>query len=277
MKNLIKNTFYLISKIAVKRAIQQDQVLNEVWNLSLKVLPDLGNHYAIVKLSDEAELRVRMLTCAQVAFLKRVVVKLSASNRKKTYLDVGDSDGSVRLLFENKYPELSLKSMGINLQKKAVDNIKKQGLDAECIDAMDLYKQGRVYDIVSVFETLEHLSNPIGFLQSIRPVVKERLIISVPLIVNSRISLAYLNRKWPKLQMPTIANNHIFELSPKDLTKIFWHTGWEVEDQWEVRTFPKHGPLGWLMKYAWRKISFEGWYFVSLLKNDKFASQYMIE
>ncbi|MBU0543744.1 MAG: class I SAM-dependent methyltransferase, partial [Proteobacteria bacterium] len=208
-------------------------------------------------------------------FLKKIVVKLS--NQKKTYLDVGDTDGSVRLLFEKKYPELSLESLGINLQKQAVDNILKRGLKAECIDAMDLYKRGRAYNIVSVFETLEHLPNPIGFLENIHPIVKERLIISVPLIVNSRVGLRYLSQKWPKLQVPTIANNHIFELSPKDLTKIFWHTGWEVEDQWEVQTFPKHGPLRWLMQFAWRRISFEGWYFVSLLKNDKFASQYKIE
>lgn len=277
IKNIIRSSFEMISKRAVLKAISQNQATKELWNFSLDILSDLSNHYATVRLSEEAEMRVRMLICCQVIFLKKIIDNMPNNKSTITYLDIGDSDGSVRLLLERLYDKLSLDSIGINLQQQAVDNIKQRGLNAECIDAMDLCNQKRSYDIVSVFETLEHLPNPIGFLENIHPIVNNRLIISVPLIVRSRVSLGYLNQNWPQSLVPTIANNHIFELNPQDLTKIFWHTGWEVEHKWKVRTFPEHGPLNWVMKLAWRRMSFEGWYFVSLMKNDKFSSKYRIE
>ena len=180
IKSILRRVFVFLSKISVRSAVKNNDELNTIWNLSCKVLPDLGDHYAIVRLDEEAEMRVRMLTCAQVVFLKRVVTGLLLQKKEMTYLDVGDTDGAVRLLFKEMYPEFPLIGLGINLQKKAVENITSKGLSAECIDAMDLHKQGRTYDIVSVFETLEHLPNPIGFLESIYSVVNERLIISVP-------------------------------------------------------------------------------------------------
>ena len=131
--------------------------------------------------------------------------------------------------------------------------------------------------MVSVFETLEHLPNPIGFLKNMQDVVDKRLVISVPLIVNSRVGLRYLTDKWSPEEVPTIANNHIFELSPKDWTKLFWHTGWRVDHAWKVTQFPKRGLLKMMMQYAWQKISFEGFYFVSLVKDSKYSSQYAIE
>lgn len=277
IKNAAAAAFYRWSGLAVRKAIAQDAVLRDVWELSQAILPDLGSHYATAALPEEAKLRVRMLISAQVQFLKAVVDDLPVEDGARTYLDVGDTDGSVRLLFEARYPTMDLETLGINLQRQAVENIRAQGLAAECVDAMDLARLGRTYDIVSVFETLEHLPNPIGFLQAIRPTVRQRLILSVPLVPTSRVSLRYLSAKWPAAQTPTIANNHIFELCPQDLEKICRHAGWEIQRRWRVRTFPVRGPLRWVLQPAWRAISFEGWYFISLVKDDRFSSRYVIE
>lgn len=274
---MLLKIFKFLSVIAVKKAIRENSALNEVWKESFNTFPSFHDHFGTIILDDEAELRIRMLISAQVVFLKKVIDELPEADRKLNFLDVGDSDGSLRLLFEKKYPKLLSENLGINLQQSVVDEMNRNGLKAECIDAMDLHKQNRKYDLVSVFETMEHLPNPIGFLENISMVVKDRLIISVPLIANSRLNLGYLDPKWPKSKTPTIATTHIFELDPEDLKKIFWHTGWEIDFDWRVRPFPKYGPLNWILKFIWRRISFEGWYFVSLKRNEKFSSQYKIE
>jgi len=273
-----KRMFNQVSAIAVTRAIKEDSDMTAMWNLSLKILPKLEDHYATVKLSGENLLRVRMLICAQAIFVKRIINQFENLGAKiESYVDIGDSDGSTRMLLEKSINNQGVKSLGINIQKKAVELIRKNSLEAECMDAMDLNAQTRKFDLVFVFETLEHLPNPIGFLENMQDVVNKRLIISVPLIVNSRVGLRYLTGKWTYGEIPTIANNHIYELSPKDWTKLFWHTGWRVDHEWKVRQFPKRGLLKMLMQYAWRKISFEGFYFVSLVKDSKYSSQYTIE
>lgn len=270
-----KRMFYRISTIAVMRAIKEDSDMLAMWDLSHHVLPNLEDHYATVKLSGENLLRVRMLICAQAIFIERIITQFTDAGKKiENYVDIGDSDGSTRMLIEKSMNNQAISTLGINIQAKAVELIKSKGLDAVCMDAMDLDKQ---FDLVSVFETLEHLPNPIGFLENMQKVVDKRLIISVPLIVKSRVGLRYLTNKWTLGEIPTIANNHIFELSPEDWTKLFWHTGWRVEYEWEVRQFPKNGLLKILMQYVWRKISFEGFYFVSLIKDNQFSSQYVIE
>jgi hypothetical protein len=273
-----RRIFNRISSYGVKKAIKENSEMFAMWNLSLEGLPNLENHYATVKLSGEDLLRVRMLICAQAIFLNRTINQFEKlGNRIESHVDIGDSDGSTRILLEKSLNGKKINSLGINIQAEAVELIKSKGLEAECMDAMDLNKQNRKFDLVSVFETLEHLPNPIGFLENMQDIVDKRLLISVPLIKNSRVGLRYLTNKWDSKEIPTIANNHIFELSPKDWIKLFWHTGWRVDQEWKVSQFPKKGLLKIILKYAWRKISFEGFYFVSLVKDTRYSSRYVIE
>ena len=219
-----------------------------------------------------------MLICAEVYFLTTVINDLREKGEKvENYIDIGDSDGSVRYLLKHSMSDLNMDTLGINLQAGAVEKIRQRGLAAECVDAMHIHEAGRKYDIVSIFETLEHLSNPIGFLTSIKNIVKNKLVISVPLINKSRVNLSYLSERWPKDKVPTIENTHIFELSPKDWRKIFLHSGWRIESQKMIKQFPSRGLLKLMMQYVWRKISFEGFWFVSLEKDDTFSSRYCIE
>ncbi len=174
-----------------------------------------------------------------------------------------------------------LKSVGINLQQSAVDKMRAKGLEGICADALSLGHQGVNYDIVSVFETLEHLPNPIEFLQGIRTVTNERLVVSVPFIRQSRVGLTYISDKWPKQwpkdKIPTIENTHIFELSPLDWKKIFLHTGWGIDNQWKLMMFPSGKLSRLILQPFWRFVSFEGFWFVSLYKNSKYSSKYVIE
>jgi 2-polyprenyl-3-methyl-5-hydroxy-6-metoxy-1,4-benzoquinol methylase len=193
------------------------------------------------------------------------------------YADIGDSDGSVRLLLKKYFNSQQLSTVGINLQTQAVEKMKKSGLNAICEDALNLKAKGIQYDIASVFETLEHLPAPINFLMDIRDVVRHKLVISVPFIRRSRVSLSYLTDRWDHSRRPTIENVHIFELSPADWSKIFLHTGWQIDREKKLMMFPSNKPSRVILQPYWFYTSFEGFWFVTLSKCDKFSSRYTVE
>lgn len=276
-KQIARKVFFGLSKKAVLAAKNEDPALARLWDLSLKIIPGLEDHFIGVKLTEEAVLRARHLICAETYFVKSLVEKKYEKHIPWSYLDIGDSDGSVRLLLMESLKGYNYKSSGINLQQKAVERMREKGLNAEHIDAMELGKAGRIYNIVSVFETLEHLPDPVGFLMNIHQAVGERLIISVPFVHKSRVSLRYLDNDWPLDKVPTIENIHVFELSPDGWERIFKHSGWAIERQWKLLQFPSKGILKNIMGYAWRKISFEGYWFVSLRKDDTFKRKFKVE
>lgn len=278
VKKLAGKLFRILSKKAVIKAAREDPDFFEIWELSFKVFPELKDHFVGAELEEEAALRVRALICAETLFLTIVIDGLRKQGVPVgSYVDIGDSDGSVRILLQKSMDNFNLETLGINLQNAAVLRMKQKGLTAQCMDAMQLSNAGKRFDVVSVFETLEHLPNPIGFLESLQNIVKQRLVISVPLLVKSRVKLAYLESNWPNDKVPTIENIHIFELSPQDWEKIFLHTGWKIEMQKEFRHFPSRGLLNLVMTQSWRTLSFEGFWLVSLKKDDTFRRRYKIE
>lgn len=274
---LLKSIFNYFSVVAVLKAVKQEPRLRQMWDLSKKVLPDLTNHYATLQIDAETQVRLRLLLCAQAVFIREVIDSLRKKGAAVNgWVDVGDSDGAARLLFSKSAPQPpDFKTLGVNLEPEAVALIRSKGLEAQCLNAMDLHKTGVTFDLVSIFETLEHMPNPLGFLESVQPVVGRRLIVSVPLTVLSHVALGYLSPKWGVPNQPTYSNNHFFELCPSDWKKLFNHAGWAIEDEWRVCQFPRSGPLNWLMTYAWRKISFEGYWFVSLKKDATFTNRFI--
>lgn len=278
-KSVKHKIFYAFSKKAVLDAVKENKEFLNTWNLSRNIIPDsvLQEHFISSVSADEELLRIRLLICGEAYFTGEIIRTVFGRGKTCSYLDIGDSDGSARLLLKETLDGFSVETMGINLQPGAVEKIRQRGLKAECADAMEIGKTGVKYDIVSVFETLEHLPDPVGFLNHIHSTVGHRLIISVPLVVNSRVSIRYLDDRWDKNKVPTVENTHIFELSPRDWSKIFLHTGWRIEKEWVLRQYPGSGLLKIIMQYAWRKISFEGFWFVALTKDTFYKDKFRIE
>lgn len=276
IKKLGKSSFDLFSKKAIYASVKSNKEHLEMWDRSKDIFNSLHDHFTGGHVDDETEYRIRFLISAEAAYVKSEIKKIISMKNKCSYLDVGDSDGSVRILIERSMNDESVKTMGVNLQKAAVEKIRAKGMDALHMDAMDLGRTGVTYDVVSLFETLEHLPNPIGFLEQIHTVVGQNLIVSVPFVPRSRVSLKYLEDKSTANDY-TIENVHIFELSRPDWKKIFSHTGWRVEGEWVLLQFPKFGILRLIMQTYWRKTSFEGFWFVTLTEDDKFKKLYKIE
>jgi len=276
LRELKKSVFLDLSKKAVLAAKEEDNELKRIWNLSMDTISGCEDHFNNSVLTEESSLRVRLLICAEVYFLEQVVRSLFKENSGWSILDIGDSDGSTRLLLKASLG-VDFESLGVNLQQKAVAKMRARGLKGECVDAMDLGKSKSKYDIVSLFETMEHLPDPVGFLRSIRNIVGQRLVISVPLLNRSRVGLRYLDSDWPADKAATIENVHVFELCPSDWERLFRHSGWRVDREWKIRHYPSRGLLKHIMQFAWRRISFEGFWFVSLKRESAFESKFRIE
>ena len=266
-----------VSISAVHQIVNSEPELKEMWEYSFKMFPDFSQHYTVPIDNKEVEQRIRLLMAAETIFVKKAIEKVIERDGRCSYADVGDSDGSIRLLLNKYYNVDQLSYVGINLQNGAVEKIRSKGLDAIYADALSLGDKGVTYDIVSAFETLEHLPDPIGFLDGMKKVTNERLILSVPFIRHSRVGLAYVTDKWSKDRTPTIENTHIFELSPKDWKKLFLHTGWKVDREWKLMMFPSNRTSRLILQPFWRFVSFEGFWFVSLYKDSEYSSQYAIE
>lgn len=278
IKSLIKRKIIdPLSISAIREIANSDTELKKIWEYSFTLFPDFKQHYTVSVDSKEVEDRIRLLVVAETFFIKKEIDNIIDIKDGCNYADVGDSDGSVRLILKKYFYGDKLKSVGINLQQHAVNKIEAKGLEGICADALSLGIQGKNFDIVSVFEALEHLPDPIGFLNGIKTVTNNRLIISVPFIRHSRIGLEYTSNKWPKDKKPTIENTHIFELSPSDWKRIFLHTGWKVDNEWKLMMFPPYKFSRLILKPYWSFVSFEGFWFVSLRKSSEYSSQYEIQ
>ncbi len=262
---------------AIRDIVDSYKKLKDLWETSTHLIPDFQNHFTLPVSDMEIESRIRLLVVGEAYFIHDEIERVLKHQGTCSYADVGDSDGSVRQILRQYFEGTRLQSVGINLQRSAVDKMNKSGLEAICADALSLGEQGITYDIVSAFETLEHLPDPIGFLTSVKKITHTKLILSVPFIRRSRVGLAYTSSTWPEDKTPTIENTHIFELSPADWRKIFLHTGWNIEREWTLLMYHPRRAARVLLQPYWRRVSFEGFWFVALSKDDTFTSRYKIE
>ncbi len=265
-----------VATASLKSALRSNTAVSRAYEQSFSVVEDLTSHYTGITLSPFFESKIRFLLSAQATFVAEQVRRVLREKKRCDLVDIGDSDGSLQQMIRAMVQNNDVFStVGVNLQPEAVKRIQERGLDGMLVDAMELTNQGLTYDIVTVMETLEHLPNPIGFLESIHDVVRERLVVSVPYVRSSRVGLAYLDALNEE-RRPTIENVHIFELAPADWRKIFRHSGWAVAEEWIAH---QYGPRSFwrLTAPVWRRLDFEGFWLVSLQKDRSARKRYGVE
>lgn len=96
-----------------------------------------------------------------------------------------------------------------------------------------------IFDYGMMFETLEHIHNPILVLNQMLDICKNGVILSVPYVRKTAVKL-------------NLDGGHVFEFSPKDCKKIFDHYGITVIDytvcnvlklDWLIKPFKLHSRL----------------------------------
>ena len=237
-----------------------------LWNMYYKlkdIVPDIVHQYTSFAINSKyLELNVRAVHAFQMMLVETALRELVAN---PTIVDIGDSAGTHIQYIKGLHPEQNIKSLSINIDQEAVNKIRAKGLEALCARAEELSFLDIETDMFLLFETLEHLTDPIRFLERLSHVPCKSLVITVPYIAKSRVGLHHIRHS--QKQQVNAENTHIFELSPKDWRLIFQHSGWEVVTESVYRQYPRCSPL-WLAREYWVRYDFEGFYGV-ILKPDK--------
>lgn len=187
-------------------------------------------------------------------------------------VDIGDSSGRHIQALKALNPGCRARFMSVNLDPVAVEKIRSKGLEAECIRAEELAARGLEAEVFLLFETLEHFSDPFHFLHDLaRKSSCRSLVLTVPYVRRSRLGLHHIRQGLrEKVGAERV---HLLELCPEDLRLLFAHTGWRVKREMVYRQYPSFGPLH-VLRAAWARYDFEGFYGAVLERDDRWSSLY---
>jgi SAM-dependent methyltransferase len=177
---------------------------------------DISAHFGDEELSDVGLQKVVMsFIIGRVNFIEKVLTKDEIATG--TFVDLGDSSG------------IFLKALGkrgtsVNIAEEPLKNIRTKGIKVVKADINDRlpFEDGSI-DHILMFETLEHLPNPIAVLKEIYRICRKSAFVSVPYVSRTNIhSYNYCPGR-------PIHEHHIFEFSDSDFRKIVTHAGFKID------------------------------------------------
>jgi len=175
---------------------------------------DMSAHFADDEISDVGLQKVTMsFIIARINFIEGILGEDEIAN--STFVDLGDSSGIFLKVFGKQ-------GVSLNVAEEALRNIRAKGIEGIRANVESLPFKDSAVDHVLLFETLEHLPNPITTLQEIYRICRKSLFISVPHVSKTNIHRYNYHPEWP------IYQHHIFEFNDEDFRKIVSHTGFKV-------------------------------------------------
>jgi len=175
---------------------------------------DMSAHFADQEVSDAGLQKVLMsFIIARLNFIEKILTGDEIAN--DIFVDLGDSSG------------IFLKAFGkpgysVNLSEEALQNIKAKGIAGIRANVGSLPLKDNSVDHVLLFETLEHVPNPVATLQEICRVCRKSLFISIPYVSQTNIREFNYDPSRP------IHEHHIFEFNDTDFRKIVSHTSFKI-------------------------------------------------
>lgn len=266
IKPFLKRVLQLILRKSLEKAAKQ-QGLKDLADKLTEIVPDITDQYSTFKVDNPyLEVNVRNLHAFQMS-----LVNLEGVERP-VIVDIGDSAGTHLQYIVGLYSKKkNIKCLSVNLDIKAVEKIKRKGLEAVQARAEELHKYNVNPDILLCFETLEHLMDPCHFLHELSKTNAKYLIITAPYLRNSRVGLHHIRGRHKDIVHAE--NTHIFELSPKDLKLLVEHSGWKIMQEKIYLQYPKRGVFR-ITKALWERFDFEGFYGMILSRDDTWSSKY---
>lgn len=243
------------------------------------IVPDLSDQYSHFKIDMTDSYIVEKIRCQHTfqMTLAMKAVNMMKDKENVTIGDIGDSSGTHILYLQQLLKDDGIKSdaFSVNLDEKAIKRIQGKGLKAIHCRAEDLHKKENInVNIFLSYEMVEHLFNPIAFLNSIAMQTDcEYFVISVPNVFRSRVGLVHIKNENATTKGVDAESTHIFELSPDDWNLIFQFSGWEIVYEDRYTQYPKWHWLSFT-KYLWRRFDFDGFHGVILKKNLKYVERY---
>lgn len=207
-------------------------------------------------------------------------LKIEININKISLIDIGDSSGNHLIQLQTLDKDIE-SIASVNLDIKAVEKIRKKGIDAYHCRAEELLEKHDLRPNFFIsYQMVEHLTDPVRFLHSISESSKkgggnscDRFIISVPYQKQSRVGFWHMRGKKDSKTLRNAEDVHIFELSPEDWKLLAEFSGWEVISEKIYYQYPKWHWL-YFTKYLWKKFDFEGFYIMELKINNRWSKLY---
>ncbi|MGB7325649.1 MAG: class I SAM-dependent methyltransferase, partial [Rubripirellula sp.] len=136
------------------------------------------------------------------------------------WLDVGCADGT----FVDVANENGAKAEGVELSQVAVDLARKSGLTVHC-GTIDSLPEGRMFDTITAFDVLEHVLEPVEFIQGLRRRVRDdgHVVLTLP-DLNS-MARRLMGSRWYFY----IPEEHLHYFNRKNLSQLLEQEGFTVK------------------------------------------------
>jgi SAM-dependent methyltransferase len=212
--------FHLNRRLAAEPALREQIT-------KLERLGSVATHYVHTENREKHVLLHVQLYLAQLTLNLQARLQRDGYNgATSTVLDVGDPDSIVLKTMESR------QGISVNILKQCTEHILRAGGKPVQGDCEDLPFKDGAFDYVFCFETLEHVENPIHSLKELGRVCRKKLFVSIPWLTKTTIHEDNYQRDQPEPE------NHIFEFSPADFTRIISHTPFEITYTHRMDMFP---------------------------------------
>ena len=165
-------------------------------------------HYGDTEVTERAmETVLASFTLDRIAFIKKHTV----FGKNQVVADLGDSNG----IFLR---SCGRDGMSVNISDPAVVALHDKGMEAVKAHIEHLPFRDNSIHTVFLFETLEHVPNPVLLLNEIGRVCSGDLILSIPYVEKTNVHPYNYDPSRP------IYQHHIFEFDKKDFASLITHT-----------------------------------------------------
>ncbi len=270
-------TYQSISAASIRAALRE-QKLDSLARELRRAVPDLTDQYTHgfdrAEYERYWECKMRGLHAFQVRLALDALERIDGAGL--VLADIGDSSGNHAAYIHALAKSGKVtKTISVNLDPVAVDKIRAKGGEAIHCRAEELDLKGISPDLILSFETIEHLCDPVRFLHSLAGNGGAgHLLMTVPYRRVSRFGGEFLRR--PEDTMPerlTAEDVHMFELSPDDWALLARFAGFKCVFSRTYLQYPRFHPLR-LTKPLWRKLDFEGFFGMFLVRDPSLADRY---
>lgn len=173
---------------------------------------------------------------------KRRIDFIKENIENKIYLDFGCGAGGV-LQYAR---DIAKESYGIEIETRMVKTLNGEGI--KCYDSLDCAKDdlfGSI-DVISLFHVLEHLGNPIYYLQELKTLLSDKgiMIIEVPNADDALLSL-YECEAFADF---TYWESHIYLYNNTTFTQLIEKSGLKIRFLGQIQRYPLSNTMYWLSK-----------------------------
>lgn len=113
--------------------------------------------------------------------------------------------------------------VGVNVLDECIEQLNRQGIIGVKSHDEHIPVGDKTSDLTICFETLEHVHNPILFLNELYRITKRRLLVSIPLVKETTVK-----------EKIDCKENHVFEFSRNDFRKLLSYTDLEISEYREL-------------------------------------------